>query len=124
MRAETKKLLSVSRRLLLNTTKTENQIAKLLYVSETSLRQLYLHNFGMPPKRYIRLVKLKKAKTLLRITDKSISDIAYEIGYINTSKFSEAFKSIYGITPSAYRKKVKQAEKSGLRVENGNASGI
>ncbi len=104
MRKETRRILNVSRRLLLDTNKTEKQIGKILYISESTLRQLYLKNFNMPPKRYIKHVKLKKASTLLRITDKSISEIAYEIGYINTSKFSEAFKIAYKITPSRYKK--------------------
>ncbi len=104
MRLETKVILNVSRRLLLDNTKTEKQIAKILYISETTFRQLYLKNFSVPPKRYIRNVKLKKAKTLLRISNKNISEIAYDIGYINVSKFTEAFKNMYGTTPSQYRK--------------------
>ncbi len=105
MHKETKLILNVSRRLLLETSNTEKQIAKILYISETTLRSLYIKNFGMPPKRYIRSVKIKKAKTMLRITDKTISEIAYCIGYINTSKFTETFREVYGHTPSNYRKK-------------------
>ncbi len=97
-------VLNVSRRLLLETMLTEKQIAKMLYISETTLRQLYIENFDIPPKRYIRHVKLYKAKTLLRTTNKTISEIAYTIGYINTSKFAKAFSNIYGETPSEYRK--------------------
>ncbi len=104
MRKEKKMILNVSRRLLLDTAKTEKQIAKILYISETSLRQLYIQNFSKPPKRYIRHVKLCKAKTLIRTSQKTISEIAYDIGYINTSKFTEAFKNRYDITPSEYRK--------------------
>ncbi len=109
MRKETKMILNVSRRLLLDTDKTEKQIAKMLYISETTLRHLYLENFGMPPKRYIRYVKLHKAKTLLRITNKTVSEIAYNIGYVNTSKFTEAFKNTFKLTPSSYKKNVKFA---------------
>ncbi len=99
-----KSILNVSRHLLLDTTLTEKQIAKILYISETGLRDLYNKNFGMPPKKYIKKVKMKKAQTLLRITNKTISEIAYSIGYVNTSKFSHSFKLLYGITPSNYRK--------------------
>ncbi len=104
MHIDTKIILNVSRRLLLDTVKTEKQIAKMLYISETSLRVLYIQNFGMPPKRYIRRVKLYKARTMLRTTDKSISEIAHSIGYINTSKFAEAFRNIFGESPSNFRK--------------------
>ncbi len=98
-----KMLINVSRRLLLETTLTEKQIAKTLFISETSLRQLYKKFFNKPPKRYIKFVKLKKAQTFLRTSKLSISEIAYSIGYINTSKFSEAFKQVFGLSPSNYR---------------------
>ncbi len=101
---EKKVLLNSSRRLLLSTTSTEKQIAKQLYISETTLRQLYLATFGMPPRRYIKSVKLKKAQTLLRITNNSISEIAYIVGYINTGKFTEAFKRAFNMTPTEYRR--------------------
>ncbi len=104
MRSETKIVINVSRKLLLETLLTEKQIAKMLYISETTLRQLYIQKFDMPPKRYIRCVKLYKARTLLRTTNKTVSEIAYSIGYINTSKFAEAFRNMYGESPSNYRK--------------------
>ncbi len=104
MNKDIKFTINVSRRLLLETMLTEKQIAKMLYVSETTLRGLYIKNFEMPPRRYIRYVKMCKARTLLRTTDKTISEIAYDIGYINTSKFAETFRIIYGETPSKYRK--------------------
>ncbi len=117
MHNDTKIIINVSRRLLLETVLSEKQIAKILYVSETTLRQLYIKNFGIPPKRYIRRVKLCKAKTMLRTTDKTISEIAYTIGYINTSKFAEAFRNMYGKTPSAYRKTCAMQENCGFGVE-------
>ncbi len=104
MQSQTQFIINVSRRLLLETTLTEKQISKMLFVSETSLRQLYIQKFGMPPKKYIRHVKLHKSRTIIRITNKTISEIAYSIGYINTSKFAEAFRKIYGYSPSKYRK--------------------
>ncbi len=104
MTRETTLIINLSRRLLLETLLTEKQIAKILYVSETTLRQLYIQKFGMPPKRYIRHVKLYKARTMIRISNKTISEIAYSIGYINTSKFAEAFRNVYDVSPSKYRK--------------------
>ncbi len=120
MRKEKRMQLNVSRRLLLDTDKTEKQIAKILYISETSLRQLYITTFSLPPRKYIRNVILKRAQTMLRISNKSISDIAYYIGYINVSKFTQSFKNNYGVTPSDYRKSLKNyntRKNCGLRVE-------
>ncbi len=98
-----KTLINISRRLLLDDSLTEKRITKLLYISQTSLRNLYNENFKLPPKKYIHLVKMKRAQTLLRISNKQIGEIANISGYVNSSKFSSAFKKIYGVTPSKFR---------------------
>ena len=103
MDKQVSKILNLSRRLLLETTLTEKQIANMLYISESNFRYLYKKYFGMPPKRYIKHVKIKKAHTLIRLTDKSVSAIAYELSYINTSRFTEEFKREFRMTPSEYK---------------------
>lgn len=52
------------------------------------------------------LISLKAVDpaTLLMQTDESITAIAGKVGYTNSSKFSEAFKSVKGKTPLEYRK--------------------
>ena len=52
------------------------------------------------------LISLKTVDlaALLTQTDKSITSIAGKVGYTNSSKFSEAFKSVKGKTPLEYRK--------------------
>ena len=45
------------------------------------------------------------AANMIENGKKKISDIALEIGYSNPSKFSEAFKSVYGVSPNKYRRK-------------------
>ncbi|MFV0440116.1 MAG: helix-turn-helix domain-containing protein [Lachnospirales bacterium] len=108
MKKKTKvQIINKSRRLLLETDLNEKEIAELLCISEVFLRKLYKCHFGYPPRTYIRKVKLKKAKTMIRITDYSITKIAEEIGYTNISKFSYAFKVEFGYLPSEYRAKIK-----------------
>ena len=48
---------------------------------------------------------MQKACQLLKETDKSIIEIANEMGYDNPNKFSTAFKNIIGNTPSEYKAK-------------------
>lgn len=52
----------------------------------------------------MRNYRMDMAATLLTQTDESITSIAGKVGYANSSKFSEAFKSIKGKTPLEYRK--------------------
>lgn len=48
--------------------------------------------------------RLKSAADILKSTDLSIDDIAYEIGYSNPSGLYKQFCGHYGMTPNAYRK--------------------
>ncbi len=54
--------------------------------------------------RYMTKLKMEYSRLLLTTTDKSITEIAYEVGYENPSKFSESFKNFFGILPSKFRK--------------------
>ena len=64
-------------------------------------------NLSLSEKNKIIEKKMEYAKKLLETTDINILDIAIEIGYENPSKFSIAFKKIFGILPNKYRKKIK-----------------
>lgn len=57
---------------------------------------------GMPINDYIRILRLKKAATLLTERFGSVSDVAYEVGFSNLSYFSKCFKEQFGKTPSEY----------------------
>ena len=100
-------ILNESRRMLVLEKLTEIEVCKELKVSETSLRNLYKRHLNTTPKIYIRNVKMCKVRTLLRITNLSVSELADMVGYVNVSKMSAAFKEKYSISPSQYRKTVR-----------------
>ncbi len=49
---------------------------------------------------FIRSVRLQKAKELLKTSNKSVSEIAYEVGFNDPSWFSRSFKEEFGFSPS------------------------
>jgi len=49
-------------------------------------------------------VRLQQAKELLQTTDKTISEVAYDVGFNDPSWFSRAFKEEFGFSPSAISK--------------------
>jgi len=51
--------------------------------------------------------KLVEAKNLLTSTDKTIAEIAYELGYNENSYFSNVFKKKSGQTPGEFREEMK-----------------
>lgn len=56
-------------------------------------------------KEYVIGVKMEKAKELLRTVNRSIGDIAYQLGYTNPFYFTNVFTKHNRISPSAYRSK-------------------
>jgi AraC-like DNA-binding protein len=59
--------------------------------------------------KYIRTVRMKKAKTLLQTTSMNITEVGYEVGMKSVSAFSKLFKEEFGCSPSAFihQKKLK-----------------
>lgn len=58
---------------------------------------------------YVRQLKLEIARDYLKNSDLSISEIVYAIGIRSRSYFSKIFADAYGILPTQYRKRLKQA---------------
>lgn len=59
------------------------------------------------PVELIRRLRLKKARTLLTSTDKSISEIGYEVGFSSAAYFTKCYREAYGETPSEARGKLR-----------------
>lgn len=62
---------------------------------------------GITLRQYIIGYRLKRAKKLLELTDRSASEIAEECGFTDASYFAKTFKSAFGITPKEYRSNFK-----------------
>ena len=72
--------------------------------------RLFLAHTGFNVMEYVLFTRLKSAALDLRMSEKSILEIALDCGYTSHESFSRAFKKQYGITPSEYRKKYEKAE--------------
>ncbi|MEO3405033.1 helix-turn-helix domain-containing protein [Mucilaginibacter sp. CAU 1740] len=46
---------------------------------------------------------MKKAKELLSVTQMTVADVCYTVGYENISHFSRLFKAYWGFNPSTSR---------------------
>ena len=83
---------------------TIEELARQFDISESSLKECFKGIYGSAIYTYMKKYRINMAATLLTETDKTVSTIAGEVGYSNSSKFAEAFKSIKGVTPLEYRK--------------------
>lgn len=60
---------------------------------------------GMTPVELLRKARVARGKQLLESTDKTISEIAYDVGFTAPSYFAKCFKDEYGISPGEVRGK-------------------
>jgi len=84
---------------------TLEELAKLCHLSLSSFKREFKKEFDDSPTNYIISKKLEKAKELLLMTDLSISEIAYEVGFNDPLYFTRIFTKRGGISPSKFRKK-------------------
>ncbi len=78
-------------------------IAKALYLSQSTLERMFKESLGLTPLEYIRKKKLVLATDFLR-KGKSVLAAGTSVGYNDNSYFIELFKRYYGITPYQYKK--------------------
>lgn len=61
----------------------------------------------MMPVELMRKIRLKHACRLIKSTDKSMSEIAYEVGFSSPAYFTRCYREAYGETPTETRNKLK-----------------
>lgn len=74
-----------------------------LHVSKYHFIRLFNRTMGVTPYSYLTAFRINMAKTLLRTTDKAVSAIAEECGFLDTSNFISQFKKRTGQKPTEYR---------------------
>ena len=85
------------------------EMAGALFVNGSYLLRVFRRRTGMTPLRYHHLVRCQKAKELLTASDRTISEIGEEAGFVSSSHFSHIFRKTEGCTPSEYRTRNKPA---------------
>ena len=79
-------------------------LAELARLSPYHFSRSFKSSFGMPPHRYHAHRRIERAKQLLANRELSITAIALDVGFSETSTFSAAFHRLTGQIPSRYRR--------------------
>ena len=85
------------------------ELAHELSVNSTTMKKGFKNIFGEPIYTHHRNLCLSLAATLLLETDKSVLEIASDVGYSNSGNFGSAFKRRYGVSPVRYRRNGRSA---------------
>ncbi|HEY5584401.1 MAG TPA: AraC family transcriptional regulator [Ruminiclostridium sp.] len=84
---------------------TVEQIACHAGVSHTRLSSMFKNDTGIPLKKYLCQRIVQKAKEMLLLSELSVKEIAYKLGFTDEFYFSRFFKKYEGISPKLYRNK-------------------
>ncbi len=82
-----------------------NHIAKKMFVSQRYLSDTLKKETGKTTNEHLQLYLINEAKNILLKTNKSISEVAYQLGFEYPQYFSRLFKKLESLSPSKYREK-------------------
>lgn len=82
------------------------EVARHIGLSVRQLERLFKKNMDQSPRHVMTALRIERARAYLVETDLSMIKIALACGYPSPSHFAFAFKSIFGVPPSAYRQEV------------------
>lgn len=79
------------------------RLADVSGVSAAHFARSFKQAFGVPPHRYLLTRRIERATTLLRDTDLSVTDIAFQTGWGSLGTFGRIFRDVTGEAPGAIR---------------------
>lgn len=95
-----------------------SEFAQSVNLSVWRLSHLFKIDIGMPPMRYLRLLRMERAKDLLESSFLSVKEIGFRVGLTDESHFVRDFKATYGLSPASYRT---QFRSNGNNSHNGDS---
>src|SRR5882762_3055585 len=78
-------------------------VAAVAHISEAHFSRSFRAVFGETPHRYLQRRRVERSMFLLRETDRSVTDICFDVGFTSRGTFSRTFRDIVGEPPSDYR---------------------
>jgi AraC-like DNA-binding protein len=78
-------------------------LAKIAHVSEAHFIRVFRSTFGETPHRYLQRRRIERAMFLLRESERSVTEICFDVGFTSLGTFSRTFAEIVGEPPTTYR---------------------
>lgn len=83
---------------------TIEALSRQYHINPTTLKAAFKAVYGASLAAHIKEHRMERAARLLRETDLSVAEIARAVGYDSQSRFSAAFKGVFGVLPREYRR--------------------
>jgi AraC-like DNA-binding protein len=85
---------------------TTKELAKFMFLSDKQVYRIIKHRTGKSTIKYINCIRLKKAKELLKNSDRNIKSIAEILGFTSEYYFNQFFKREEGYPPGRFRQNI------------------
>jgi AraC-like DNA-binding protein len=80
-----------------------DDMARAAGLSRAHFSREFKGAFGVPPHAYLLTRRLERAALLLRVTDRSVTEVCMDVGLQSLGSFTTSFKRMFGKTPTEYR---------------------
>lgn len=97
---------------------TMPELAKEVGVSRSVLAERFRRYLGQPPMAYLTDWRLQLGARALTSGDRSVAEIASEVGYETEASFNRAFKRHFHLPPAHYRKSSRQSGVESIRSDH------
>ena len=87
---------------------TVREIAQTHNLDDRYLYNLFVKHEGISPKQYLNKVRIQNAKSLLRRSDCTVTEVAFSVGFDDVLTFSRFFAKHTGQSPRAFRRDKKE----------------
>jgi AraC-like DNA-binding protein len=84
-----------------------DKLSEMINVSSDYFTKMFKDSIGKTPIEYINGLRVNESMRLLSETEKTMAEIADEIGFCNPNYFHKIFKQYIGVSPLAFRKSSK-----------------
>jgi AraC-like DNA-binding protein len=91
-----------------------DDLARAAGLSRAHFSREFRAAFGESPHSYLLTRRMERAAALLRNTDRSVTEVCFDVGLQSVGSFTTSFKRTYGVTPTAYRASFPPASASAL----------
>jgi transcriptional regulator GlxA family with amidase domain len=85
------------------------RLARVSGVSEAHFARSFKEAFGVPPHRYLLTRRVERATALLRDTELSVTEIAFQSGWESLGTFGRTFRDVTGESPGVIRTRARVA---------------
>jgi len=82
------------------------ETSRIACLSPYHFLRMFRHAFGETPHQYLTHRRIERARELLLFSERSVTDICFDVGYESLGSFSTLFRKMIGDSPLSFRTRV------------------